>query len=98
MSLEQSRDILYLGGDNKMYYPASSGFHVGAFRTLVQLPDGAGVNETVFEIDGTATSIEEVNGLAIIGGKWYSIDGRELPSQPEQKGVYINNGRKVVVK
>ena len=98
MSLEQSRDILYLGSDDKMYYPAASGFHVGAFRTLVQLPEGAGVNETVFEIDGTATSIEEVNGLEIIGGKWYSIDGRELPSLPKQKGVYINNGRKVVVK
>lgn len=96
--LDQSESVLYLGNDNKMYYPATSGFHVGAFRTLVTIPDESTVNGTVFEIDGTATGITEVNGLEIIGGKWYSVDGRKLPNQPKQKGVYINNGRKVVVK
>ena len=96
--LDQSASVLYLGNDNKMYYPATSGFHVGAFRTLVTIPDESTVNGTVFEIDGTATGITEVNGLEIIGGKWYSVDGRKLPNQPKQKGVYINNGRKVVVK
>lgn len=29
---------------------------------------------------------------------WYSLDGRRLNVQPTQKGVYVNNGRKVVVK
>ena len=29
---------------------------------------------------------------------WYSLDGRRLSGQPTQKGVYVNNGRKVVVK
>ena len=98
LSLTASEQILYLGADNKMYYPSTSGFHVGAFRTLIRVPADAGVNDTMFEIDGTATSIEEVNGLEIVSNKWFTIDGRQLPKQPTQKGIYINNGRKVVVK
>jgi len=29
---------------------------------------------------------------------WYTIDGRRLMKQPEKKGIYINSGRKVVVR
>ena len=31
-------------------------------------------------------------------GPWYSLDGRKLNGMPTQKGIYINNGRKVVIK
>jgi len=31
-------------------------------------------------------------------GDWYTIDGRKLSGKPAQKGIYIVNGRKVVVK
>ena len=30
-------------------------------------------------------------------GVWYSLDGRRLSNKPSQRGVYINNGRKIVV-
>ncbi len=29
---------------------------------------------------------------------WYSLDGRRLDGKPTQRGVYINDGRKVVIK
>ena len=29
---------------------------------------------------------------------WYSIDGRKLSGKPTAKGVYINNGKKIVIK
>ena len=29
---------------------------------------------------------------------WYSLDGRRLSGKPTQKGIYINNGRKIVIK
>ena len=29
---------------------------------------------------------------------WYTLDGRRLSSQPSQKGVYIRNGKKIIVK
>ena len=29
---------------------------------------------------------------------WYSLDGRKLDGMPTKKGIYINGGRKVVVR
>ena len=29
---------------------------------------------------------------------WYSLDGRKLNTMPTKKGVYIKNGKKVVIK
>ena len=33
-----------------------------------------------------------------LDGVWYTLDGRRLFAKPTQKGIYINNGRKVVIK
>jgi hypothetical protein len=30
--------------------------------------------------------------------RWYTIDGRRLNGKPTTKGLYINNGNKVVIK
>ena len=32
-----------------------------------------------------------------INNKWFTIDGRQLNGYPQQRGIYIYNGRKVVV-
>jgi hypothetical protein len=29
---------------------------------------------------------------------WYTLDGRKLNARPTQKGIYINKGKKVVIK
>jgi hypothetical protein len=34
----------------------------------------------------------------MVNGGWYTLDGRKMNGRPAQKGVYINNGRAVVVK
>ena len=31
-------------------------------------------------------------------GNWYTLDGRKLNGMPTKKGIYINNGRKVIIK
>lgn len=31
-------------------------------------------------------------------GAWYTLDGRKLNGMPTVKGMYINNGKKVVIK
>lgn len=33
-----------------------------------------------------------------IGERWYTLDGRRLQGKPDQKGIYINNGKKIVIK
>jgi hypothetical protein len=29
---------------------------------------------------------------------WYTLDGRKLSGKPTQKGIYVNSGKKVLVK
>lgn len=47
------------------------------------------------EVTGIS-SIE--NGKMTIDNAWYSLDGRKYNGKPSVKGVYVNNGRKVVLK
>lgn len=52
----------------------------------------------VFEDEGTNIK-EMVHGTSSNGtSNWYSLDGRKLDGNPTKKGVYINGGRRVVVK
>jgi hypothetical protein len=45
-----------------------------------------------------ATGVNEVNEVIGVNDKWYDLNGRKLDKMPTKKGVYMNNGRKVVVK
>lgn len=47
-----------------------------------------------------STGVEDVRSKMEEGrnGKWYTLDGRCLSGMPTKKGLYINNGRKVVIK
>ena len=50
--------------------------------------------------DDNVTGISDISGdnnTRIIDDIWYSLDGRKLSGRPDQKGIYINNGRKIVV-
>ena len=51
----------------------------------------------IFMIDDGATAIEEVKTIREEAIGWYSLDGRKLSKKPTQKGVYIMNGKMVVV-
>ena len=54
----------------------------------------------VEEADGSTTAISAITseGVAVKAEGWYTIDGMKLNAAPTQKGVYINNGKKIVVK
>ncbi len=42
--------------------------------------------------------IETLNAEGLPDNKWFTLDGRKLSGQPTRPGVYINNGKKIVVK
>ena len=52
------------------------------------------------EPDGTTTVINAVTAetMNVQADGWYSLNGVKLQSIPTQKGIYINNGKKVVIK
>ena len=52
-------------------------------------------------IDDGTTGLSEkriVNSEQFATDEWYSIDGRKLNGKPMKKGLYIRNGKKVVIK
>ena len=61
------------------------------------LLDEAGARVMNIVTDNEATGIARVADDEN-GEKWYSLDGRSLQGKPARKGLYIRNGKKVVVK
>ena len=61
--------------------------------TEVVAPTGAPYLNIIF---GDATAIDRVKADAG-DGQWYTLDGRKLQQKPAKKGLYIKNGRKVVI-
>jgi hypothetical protein len=50
----------------------------------------------VFDDVTEVKEVKEVNGIKEVN--WYDLNGRKLQAAPTKKGVYIMNGKKVVVK
>jgi hypothetical protein len=48
--------------------------------------------------DPNTTAIRQVTSGEQKAERWYTLDGRRLPSPPVRKGIYIKNGEKIVVK
>lgn len=104
----EDRTILFLGAGNTLYYPqrgAIIGAQRGYFKlsglTAGDLPKQA----RAFVLnsgDEETTGIRSLTSSSSPKGKgsdyWYTLDGRRLGAKPTQKGIYINNGRKAVIK
>ena len=63
------------------------------------LPDKMTVR--LISANGTPTAIGTLDtrtGEVSFGDEWYSLDGRRLSGKPTKSGLYINNGRKVIIK
>ena len=102
----EDNTMLYLGAGNTLYYP-NAAMTIGAFRahfTLNGIGDpNAGVRafKLNFGDDDNATGIISVHdsGFMVNGSDaWYSLDGRKLDGKPTQRGIYINNGKKTIIK
>jgi hypothetical protein len=105
-----AKAVLYLGANNTLYNPTvvnlstNLNSHMKGFRAYFQLKDAAALNARAFRMN---FGDEEVTGIMTtnftndtndMNGQWYTIDGRKFSGQPTQKGVYINNGKKIVIK
>ena len=97
---------LYLGADNTLYYPTASGFKVNACRGYFQLLKGLTAGDPVNGVrainlnfgEGSEETIISPAKIAERADAWYTINGVKLNGKPNVKGLYINNGRKVVIK
>ena len=111
LTIDQSKPLFYfLRGDNVNWARIKDGsvnsWTVAPFDAYIdQSGASASARELTFtfeEIDGTTTAIKAVDADVVsnrtIKEGWYTIGGMKLQSAPTQKGVYINNGKKIIVK
>lgn len=121
----EDRHILYLQGNNKLYYP-NAPMDINPFRAYFNLhgliagdtsdpndtdnldaPDGSSANLRAFVLkendEGDPTGIKLIDDLNIsdlqfAGEGWYDLSGRRLNGKPSTPGLYINNGKKIIIK
>ena len=72
----------------------------GTNRAAEQLPETIKVRlvSANGEVNGIGTISTKTGEGTIDNGAWYSLDGRRIVGKPSTKGVYINNGNKVIIK
>ena len=100
------KSILFLGDANTLYY-SSIDRDIRSCRAYFSVPyikGNAGAKARAFRLDfgeGEQTGIITVHGegFTVNGADaWYTLDGRKLDAKPTTKGLYINGGKKVVIK
>jgi hypothetical protein len=77
---------------NKKYAAEKITFTVGGKQAcfIIKLQSGS-----------TSTDIKSISAASLSTQRkstgWYTLDGRQLQSMPTHKGLYIHNGRKVII-
>ena len=79
---------------NGAIYKSAGNTSMKAFRAYLKVKN-ANADVKLF-IDGIETGISEINGTAVENGAIYNLAGQRVSNA--QKGIYIVNGKKVVVK
>ena len=83
--------------NGKKFVWVMNDLEIGANKAWLSISatSGARVINLVFD---DATRIDGVARTAEQSGDYYDLNGRKLAAKPTRKGVYIQNGKKVVVK
>ena len=105
---ENINEILYVASGNKIGYSANlrtlRSFRAHLWVKPNEEPNGKAQAVRYINIDygdSETTSLSEelrVKSEEIATAQWYSLDGRKVAGQPTQKGMYIVNGKKVIIK
>ena len=97
-----------MGPDDKLVYPTSYDY-VNAFHAyiLVDLGNGLGlpgektVRRIIMNITDEESIITRVVEIAlptpVQDDAWYDLQGRRYTTKPTTPGIYIMNGRKIII-
>lgn len=93
------KTVLFITGGNKLTYPENDG-NINGFRAYFQLKgDAASARAFRMSFDDNMTGIITVlSDEPTTGSGTYTLDGRRIEGEPTQKGVYIVNGKKTIIK
>ena len=99
------KSILFLGDANTLYY-STVDRQIRSCRAYFSVPYINGHAEAKARAFALSFDGEETTGILEVSANyngvtdeaWYSLDGIRLNGKPTQRGLYINNGKKVVIK
>ena len=84
--------------NGKQFVWVKNALSVGANKAWLEIPAAASNARRLTLVFGDATKITTTDFTDYTDGDYYDLNGRKLQGVPTKKGVYILNGRKVVVK
>ena len=90
-----SKDYYVLQKGKEFVYVIGAGTKP-AHRCWIELEKASGARILTIAIDQT-TGISDVKAAADVEG-WYDLQGRRMTTMPTQRGLYVIDGKKVVVK
>lgn len=92
--------VAYLGANNT-FFKAKAGTKMKAFRAFFVIPENIPASAVKAVIDGNATGIEDlvIDGVKA-NGRVYNLNGQYVGNSLNglQSGIYIQNGKKIVIK
>ncbi len=94
------KTVLFVSGGNKLTYPSADG-NINGFRAYFRLKGDAASLARAFRMsfDDDVTGIVTVlSDAPTTASGTYTLNGRRIEGQPTQKGVYIVNGKKTIIK
>ena len=98
-----SKDYWYSLVDGSLKQPSATAYLRQMSAYIKLAPDAVAESHQfiIEEIDGSTTSIRSIELLgtdAVSADGWFNLSGVKMQGAPTEKGVYIKDGKKVVVK
>ena len=85
--------------NGKAFVFVKDAVEIAANRAWLEIPNQqSNVKALRIVFGGDATGVNEVNEVIGVNDKWYDLNGRKLNGMPTKRGIYVKNGKKVVVK
>ena len=90
--------VYFLNKQGKFTHPTAEGNVIRGFRWFIQLktPESSTGAKITLDVDGDVTSIDAIDNGQFATDAIYNLSGQRV--NKAQKGIYIVNGKKVVVK
>lgn len=79
-----------------VFAPLKEGVAVSLGHAYLELPAASATRFYSIQFGGETTGINEVNAAAKADGAYYTLQG--VKTSKAAKGIYIHNGKKVVIK
>ena len=98
--IKPMRAYLQYNGSDSQFANAPSLTRAAATTSDDTLPEAIGVRliSSNGEVTAIGTLYTRTGEVSFDSEAWYTLDGKRLNAKPNTKGIYVNNGKKVVIK